>query len=315
MRKYFLPFLQSLALHLSIIALFFLNASIETPDPSAKQKKAPEIIKATILDESVVIAKANELKQQQENKKQLQKQQRDDYARKLEQEKHHLQQLKDQRLQVEKEAKKLAEQRQAEVKNEQKKLQDIKKKLVLEQKKQQETVRKRKAEEKKRAIAKKRKAEAKRIAEKKRQAEAVKQEAARKEAAKQQKIAAEKRQKEQEEKLRVAAAREAEQSRQRAKNTRIAKKASADARALIKRKVTQNWNRPVSVSGKLRCKIRIGLIPSGDVMSVVVVESSGNQLFDESAERAVRKASPLPVPKDPNVFQGFRSFNLEFAPD
>ncbi|GFO73981.1 colicin import membrane protein [Bathymodiolus platifrons methanotrophic gill symbiont] len=302
MRKYFLPFLQSLALHLSIIALFFLNASIETPDPSAKQKKAPEIIKATILDESVVIAKANELKQQQENKKQLQKQQRDDYARKLEQEKHHLQQLKDQRLQVEKEAKKLAEQRQAEVKNEQKKLQDIKKKLVLEQKKQQETVRKRKAE-------------AKRIAEKKRQAEAVKQEAARKEAAKQQKIAAEKRQKEQEEKLRVAAAREAEQSRQRAKNTRIAKKASADARALIKRKVTQNWNRPVSVSGKLRCKIRIGLIPSGDVMSVVVVESSGNQLFDESAERAVRKASPLPVPKDPNVFQGFRSFNLEFAPD
>lgn len=302
MRKYFLPFLQSLALHLSIIALFFLNASIETPDPSAKQKKAPEIIKATILDESVVIAKANELKQQQENKKQLQKQQRDDYARKLEQEKHHLQQLKDQRLQVEKEAKKLAEQRQAEVKNEQKKLQDIKKKLVLEQKKQQETVRKRKAE-------------AKRIAEKKRQAEAVKQEAARKEAAKQQKIAAEKRQKEQEEKLRVAAAREAEQSRQRAKNTRIAKKASADARALIKRKVTQNWNRPVSVSGKLRCKIRIGLILSGDVMSVVVVESSGNQLFDESAERAVRKASPLPVPKDPNVFQGFRSFNLEFAPD
>ncbi|TXL22630.1 protein TolA [Methylococcaceae bacterium HT2] len=315
MRKYFLPFLQSLALHLSIIALFFLNASIETPDPSAKQKKAPEIIKATILDESVVIAKANELKQQQENKKQLQKQQRDDYARKLEQEKHHLQQLKDQRLQVEKEAKKLAEQRQAEVKNEQKKLQDIKKKLVLEQKKQQETVRKRKAEEKKRAIAKKRKAEAKRIAEKKRQAEAVKQEAARKEAAKQQKIAAEKRQKELEEKLRVAAAREAEQSRQRAKNTRIAKKASADARALIKRKVTQNWNRPVSVSGKLRCKIRIGLILSGDVMSVVVVESSGNQLFDESAERAVRKASPLPVPKDPNVFQGFRSFNLEFAPD
>ncbi|TXL00741.1 protein TolA [Methylococcaceae bacterium HT1] len=302
MRKYFLPFLQSLALHLSIIALFFLNASIETPDPSAKQKKAPEIIKATILDESVVIAKANELKQQQENKKQLQKQQRDDYARKLEQEKHHLQQLKDQRLQVEKEAKKLAEQRQAEVKNEQKKLQDIKKKLVLEQKKQQETVRKRKAE-------------AKRIAEKKRQAEAVKQEAARKEAAKQQKIAAEKRQKELEEKLRVAAAREAEQSRQRAKNTRIAKKASADARALIKRKVTQNWNRPVSVSGKLRCKIRIGLILSGDVMSVVVVESSGNQLFDESAERAVRKASPLPVPKDPNVFQGFRSFNLEFAPD
>jgi hypothetical protein len=49
-------------------------------------------------------------------------------------------------------------------------------------------------------------------------------------------------------------------------------------------------------------------------MSVVIVESSGNSLFDDSAERAVRKASPLPVPKDPGVFKQFRSFSLEFAP-
>ncbi|SMG67316.1 protein containing TonB, C-terminal domains [methanotrophic bacterial endosymbiont of Bathymodiolus sp.] len=50
-------------------------------------------------------------------------------------------------------------------------------------------------------------------------------------------------------------------------------------------------------------------------MSVVIIESSGNSLFDDSAERAVRKASPLPVPKDPGVFKQFRSFSLEFAPD
>ena len=138
---------------------------------------------------------------------------------------------------------------------------------------------------------------------------------ARKEAAKQKKIAAEKQQKVLAEKLRAEAAMQLEQNRKRTENARIAKKASADARALIKRKVTQNWDRPSSVSGHLKCKIRIGLIPSGDVMSVVVVESSGNPLFDDSAERAVRKASPLPVPKDPNVFKDFRSFNLEFAPD
>ena len=64
----------------------------------------------------------------------------------------------------------------------------------------------------------------------------------------------------------------------------------------------------------MKCKIKIGLIPSGDVMSAAVVESSGNSLFDDSAVRAVYKASPLPVPKDPNVFKQFRNFTFVFAP-
>ena len=315
MSKYFLSFLLALTLHLSIIALFVFNASLEAPAPSAKQKKAPEIIEATILDESLVTAKASELKQQENNKKRLQQKQQDDYVRQLEQEKNQLQQLKDKRLQKEREATKLAEQHKIAAKKEQKKLQDIKHQLALEQKKQQDIIRKRQADEKKRAEEKKRKAEAERVAEVKRQVEAAKQEKVRKEKAKQKKIAEEKRQKTLGEKLRADAERQLEQNQQRAENARIAKIASADARALIKRKVTQNWNRPGSVSGHLKCKIRIGLIPSGDVMSVVVVESSGNSLFDDSAERAVRKASPLPVPKDPNVFKDFRSFNLEFAPD
>ena len=304
MRKYFLSFLQSLALHISIIGLIIFNSSTDAPVTVSQQKQVPEIIEATILDESLVIAKANELKQQQEHKKQRQQKQKEDYAKKLEQEKNQLQQLKNKRLQAENLAKKQAKQRQKSAREEQKKLQAIKQKLALEQKKQLEIVRQRKVAEKKR------KAEAKRVAEKKRLAEV-----ARKEADKQKKIAAEKKQKALQEKLRADAARQLEENRQRAAKARIAKKASADAKALIKRKITQNWNRPGSVPEKLRCKIRIGLIPSGDVMSVVVVESSGNSLFDASAERAVRKASPLPVPKDPNVFKGFRSFSLEFAPD
>jgi len=65
----------------------------------------------------------------------------------------------------------------------------------------------------------------------------------------------------------------------------------------------------------LSCKVKVNLIPSGDVMSVSVVKSSGNALFDNSVERAVRKASPLPVPKDPSVFKQFRSFTFVFAPN
>lgn len=300
MAKYFVSLLLALSLHLGIIALFVINASSDTPVPSVQKKEAPVIIDAMILDESVVTAKANELKQNQEKKQRQQQQQQDDYAKKLAQEKQRLKQLKDKRQQEESAAKK----RQKAAQQEQKKLQDIKHKLALEKKKQQEIEKKRQAD------AKKRKADAKRVAEQKR-----KKEVARKAAAKQKKIADEKKKKAQQEKLRAEAARDKEQNRIRAENARIAQKASADATALIKHKVTQNWNRPGSVTGRLKCKLRIGLIPSGDVMSVVLIEGSGNSLFDESAERAVRKASPLPVPKDPSVFKDFRSFILEFSPD
>jgi colicin import membrane protein len=303
MSKYFLSFLLALSLHLSIIALFVFSIPTDTP-PVIVKKPEPVIIEATILDESAITAKANELKQQQEKKKRLQQKQQQDYASKLAAEKQQLQQLKDKRLQAEKAAKEQATKRKKAAQEEQQKLQAIKQKLASEKKKQQEIVKRRQAEEKKR------KADAKRVAEEKRKAKIARQEALKK-----QKIAAEKKQKALAEKLRLEAARQVELNKQRAENARIAKKASADATALIKRKVTQNWNRPGSAPKNLKCKIRIGLIASGDVMSVVIVESSGNSLFDDSAERAVRKASPLPVPKDPGVFKQFRSFSLEFAPD
>ena len=307
MRKYFLSFLLALSLHLGIIGLFVMNISTDMPVAS-KPKKVQEIIEATILDETVVEAKAQELRQQQENKKQAQQKQKDDVARQLTQEKKRLQQAKNRRLLEEKLAKKQAEKRKKVAQEEQKKLQAIKQKVALEKKKRQQQEQQRFAEEKKQAQEKKRKAEAERVAEENRQIEAEKQEATRIEAEKQEKIAQEKRQRENEENLKIAAAQEAE-------NASIARKASVDAAALIKRKVTQNWNRPGSVSGNMKCKIKIGLIPSGDVMSAAVVESSGNSLFDDSAVRAVYKASPLPVPKDPNVFKQFRNFTFLFAPN
>ena len=79
--------------------------------------------------------------------------------------------------------------------------------------------------------------------------------------------------------------------------------------------MTQNWNQPNVASGKLSCIVKVSLIPSGDVMSVSVVKSSGDSLFDDSVERAVHKASPLPVPKDRNLFKQFRNFTFVFAPN
>jgi len=44
------------------------------------------------------------------------------------------------------------------------------------------------------------------------------------------------------------------------------------------------------------------------------VKSSGNTTFDRQAELAVRKASPLPVPDDPRLFQQMKDIQFEFDP-
>jgi len=52
----------------------------------------------------------------------------------------------------------------------------------------------------------------------------------------------------------------------------------------------------------IRCQVEITLLTSGAVADVRVLRSSGNPVFDESVLRAVRKASPLPLPSDPKAF-------------
>jgi len=308
LQKYAFAFILALSLHFSIIGLFAFNF-ISEPAPTPKaQKQVPEIIKASILDENVVAEKAKELQQAEEKKLNHRQQQKDQLAKQLKQEKLRIKQAKTKRLKIEKAAKAEAKRLQQVAKNEAKKLAAIKQAVVLEKQK-------RIAKEKAQAVEKKRKQEAERVAEEQRKVAAEKQEVARKKAEKQQKIAKEKQHQEELARQKKAAAKQAEVNRVRSENARIAKKATADAKVLIERKVTQNWNRPSTVSGKLACTIRVGLIPSGDVMSVVVVKGSGNQLFDDSAERAVFKASPLPVPKDRNVFSKFRSFTFVFSPN
>jgi len=54
----------------------------------------------------------------------------------------------------------------------------------------------------------------------------------------------------------------------------------------------------------------------GTVIDADIVTPSGDDIFDESALNAVNKASPLPVPKDKDLFaKKFRSFSFLFDPD
>ena len=84
--------------------------------------------------------------------------------------------------------------------------------------------------------------------------------------------------------------------------------------AHVAAKVENNWLRPPGSPGGLKCTVNVKLIPGGDVVSARVVQGSGDSLFDDSAEKAVLRASPLPVPTDPSVAKHFRDFNFVFRP-
>ena len=79
--------------------------------------------------------------------------------------------------------------------------------------------------------------------------------------------------------------------------------------------VVANWSRPPSAHNDMEARLRVELIPTGEVVSVTVLSSSGNAAFDRSAEVAVRKARRFQVPSETRLFeQQFRSFVLLFKP-
>lgn len=85
---------------------------------------------------------------------------------------------------------------------------------------------------------------------------------------------------------------------------------------LINQKVQAKWNRPLSARRGMVVTLRISLLPGGEVSNVVTVTSSGDAAFDASAEEAVRRANPLPVPDDLATFnQYFRVITLKFNPE
>ncbi len=65
----------------------------------------------------------------------------------------------------------------------------------------------------------------------------------------------------------------------------------------VKQRVKQSWIVAEHKSG-LTAVVRFGILASGDVVGVALAERSGDSVFDESAMRAVRKASPLPPPPE-----------------
>lgn len=83
---------------------------------------------------------------------------------------------------------------------------------------------------------------------------------------------------------------------------------------LIQQRVQSNWNKPDQWKTGVKCVVNVRMVPGGIVTAVTIIRSCGNPVYDRSVEVAVRRASPLPVPKDSQLFEAFRSINFTFNP-
>ncbi len=105
------------------------------------------------------------------------------------------------------------------------------------------------------------------------------------------------------------AAEEAERSQTR----RMAAAQNKAARYInmIGLKVSSKWQRPPGSARDAYCIVRVRVTPGGRVLSIIVVRSSGDPVFDRATENAIYLAEPLPVPDDAEVFEILREFNID----
>ena len=114
--------------------------------------------------------------------------------------------------------------------------------------------------------------------------------------------------------------RQADEARRKAESEKTARQLAATARdkALaeyvnrVRAKVRGNWILPADLQGNPQCIFKVVQLPTGEVIDVRLVKSSGNGAYDEAVHRAILKSSPLPLPVAGTPF--YRELELTFRP-
>jgi colicin import membrane protein len=89
--------------------------------------------------------------------------------------------------------------------------------------------------------------------------------------------------------------------------------ALANWQSLISAKIKSNWFRPPTARSGIECTLYVTQVPGGEVTQVRIGECNGDQAVRQSIEDAVYRASPLPPPPDPTLFD--RNLKIDFKPD
>jgi colicin import membrane protein len=117
--------------------------------------------------------------------------------------------------------------------------------------------------------------------------------------------------------LKAKAEREAELRRQLADEEHVSAVEAGPARAQyiarLSSRIQNAWIKPPSARAGLDCIVNITQIPGGEVTGAKVSQCNGDAAARQSIENAVYRASPLPPPPDPALFQ--RNLVIHFHPD
>nr|VFJ51419.1 MAG: colicin import membrane protein [Candidatus Kentron sp. DK]VFJ64004.1 MAG: colicin import membrane protein [Candidatus Kentron sp. DK] len=247
-----------------VVLLISFNWSPDIVFPTQPRQKS-EPIQATVLDETRVETELAEIEKQKRAEEEAEQAR----LRKLEQE------ARAARERREKEEKKLAQ---------------IQKELKAQERKRKEEAKK--EAERQQLVKEKAEKERRRKAEEKAAKEKAAKEKARKEA--------ERKRREAEKALQKKLA--AEQAERDREHQQLLNRYRLEYVTNIKSAVEGNWTRPPGAKKGLKCKLKVTQTPDGRVLDVSITDSSGNAAFDRSAVAAVYKASPLPKPRDPSMF-------------
>ena len=284
----------AILMHAFLFGIMFIKVDSHVKQVAAvksleiKNEKPVEIIEATVVDNQF-------LEQKKEQKKVIEREKQ----RKIEAEKQ-----------------RIARQEQKKKEEAKRKKEEKVKKAKAEEKRKKEAALK-KTEEKKKAEAKKKAADNKKKAEAKKKAAVEKK---KKEAERKKKLAEEKKRKAAAEKKRKAEAerkrKEGEMRKQMEAKARAARASQAMSKYVprIQQKVEGNWAYPPRGPEGCNPTVRVSLAPDGKVLKAKIVKSSGDPYCDSSVEKAFLKASPIPIPLDPELYSEFKTIDFPFRP-
>jgi colicin import membrane protein len=83
--------------------------------------------------------------------------------------------------------------------------------------------------------------------------------------------------------------------------------------SLLRNRIQNAWIKPPSATAGVDCVVEVTQVPGGEVTGARVTQCNGDAAVRQSIENAVYRASPLPDPPDPALFE--RNLVLRFKPN
>ena len=81
----------------------------------------------------------------------------------------------------------------------------------------------------------------------------------------------------------------------------------------IQQQIQRHWAKPASAETGLECVVNVRQLPGGEVVGATIGQCNGDDAVKRSIVAAVHRASPLPEPEDPILFD--RNLRIIFKPE